>query len=453
MSQLSRDQLFIIGDDFRQGKFKGQYPRETWDDLNKRYNNPFPSGEHWRQFVKRRRFSPKGGQTESAPNSNESRLDLESTCMNTRNYKESVEIGRDGTYKSDKLLKMSEEESKNIEYLLKAHGFDIKDWELTSARNNIWNVYSKLDGVQQLYSSKITVKPRVDNISLQEIQEHLEEFSQRYKSPVHTPSRYSVKGKMLEVNIADLHLGKLAWLGETGENYDIKIAKERFFYILNDIITRTKHYKFEKILFVWTNDFFHYDTITVTTTAGTRQDSDVRWQKLYRLGIEMLIEGIDLLSQYAPVETFYTGSNHDKMTSFYAISELHAWYRNNPNVTISIDPRGRKYVEFGKCLIGFAHGDNEKKRIGSLMPIEAREAWGRTEFHEFHAAHFHKEKILDEENGIIVRYISSPTGTDAWHYDNGYVGAVRKAQSFVWDRRFGLTDILNSTIPLELLKD
>ncbi|MFF3148160.1 hypothetical protein ACFVRU_42225, partial [Streptomyces sp. NPDC057927] len=37
-------------------------------------------------------------------------------------YKETTEILKDGTQKSDKLIKMSTEQSKNVNYLLEAHG-------------------------------------------------------------------------------------------------------------------------------------------------------------------------------------------------------------------------------------------------------------------------------------------------------------------------------------------
>ena len=119
----------------------------------------------------------------------------------SKNYKSTTEINRDGTQTSDKLIIMSEEESKDVEFLLKSHGFAVKSWELISARNNIWNVYSKQDGVQTLYSSKITVKPRLDNISLEEIKEHFIELTNNYQSPVHIPTRYDVDGKMLELKL------------------------------------------------------------------------------------------------------------------------------------------------------------------------------------------------------------------------------------------------------------
>ncbi len=433
---INKDELFKIGIDFR----AGLYPNDTWESLNRKYNCPFPTGEAFRSYVKKRLKKE-----DNLPLSDKQiHRDLNDKDLESK-YKTTLEINKDGTQTSDKLIKMSEEEAKDINFLLNAHGFDPKSWELVSARNNIWNVYSKVHGVQVLYSSKIVVKPRVDSISIEEIKEHFEEFSKNYQSPIHKPSNYSIDGKMLEVNIADTHLGKLCWIGETGESYDYKIARERFLNVINDIITRTKHYSFEKILFIWSQDFFHFDTIDNTTTHGTKQDTDMRWQKLFLKGIEMLIEGIDLLSQLAPVETFYIGANHDKTTSYYAINYLYAWYRNNQNITVDISPRSRKYYEFGKCLIGFAHGDTEKKRIAGLMPTEAREAWGRTLWHEIHLGHLHSEQTR-EENNIIIRNISSITSTDNWHYESGYIGAVKKAQSFVWDREYGLTDILHSVV-------
>jgi len=97
-------------------------------------------------------------------------------------YKSEQSINKDGTYTSDKLISIKEDELKNPISLLKAHGFDIKEWELVSARNNIWNVYSKQDSIQELYSSKIIVKPRTD-ISLEEIEDFYAELITTYSSP------------------------------------------------------------------------------------------------------------------------------------------------------------------------------------------------------------------------------------------------------------------------------
>jgi hypothetical protein len=80
------------------------------------------------------------------------------------------------------------------------------------------------------------------------------------------------------------------------------------------------------------------------------------------------------------------------------------------------------------------------------MPIEARKDWGETLFAEIHAGHFHSEQAVKEENGVIVRYLSSPSGSDNWHYESGYVGAIKKAQSFVWDKNKGMELMINTSV-------
>ena len=430
MNDKDRLKYFDLGLKFRGGAFPG----ETWESLNDKYKKPFVSGEAWRNFVRRELRKQQNDDLQ---------IHKELDNKDLKN-KSSVEINKDGTQTSSRLIEMSEESAKDINFLLKAHGYDIKVWELISARNNIWQVYSKTDKVQTLYSSKIVVKPRID-ISFEEIKEHFEEFSKKYKKPIVKKHELIRSGKMLEIPLVDLHFGKLAWVSEVGESYDYKIAEQRFLQVIFDFIERTRSYKFDKIIFPIGQDFFHYDQIDGSTTKGTRMDSDLRWQKLFLKGIEILIEAIDLLSQQAPVEVFYVSGNHDKMTSYYATNYIYAWYRNDPNVKVNVEPQVRKYIEFGNCLIGYSHGENERKRISGIMQVEAKEAWGRTMFREWHLGHIHSEQTR-EENGIIIRKISSITGTDAWHYENGFIGAIRKAQAFIWDKEFGLEAILNSII-------
>ncbi len=252
-------------------------------------------------------------------------------------------------------------------------------------------------------------------------------------------------GLMLEVPIVDLHLAKLSWEPETGENYDSKIAEKRFMGVIYDVVERAQKYEFEQIVFPIGNDFFNYDDLTGSTTKGTPQDNDSRWQKLFLKGTELLVKAIDLLAQLAPVRVFQIPGNHDTMVSWYAVCYLQAWFKNHSDVKIDTNPRSRKYVEFGKCLIGFTHGDKEKKRIFGNMQVEVPEAWGRTLYREWHTGHLHSEQVK-EEHGVKVRSLSSVTAKDAWHYVSGYVGALAASQSFVWDKEKGLREIWYSTV-------
>ena len=107
--------------------------------------------------------------------------------------------------------------------------------------------------------------------------------------------------------------------------------------------------------------------------------------------------------------------------------------------------RGSGVSYYVNSLLGFSHGDKEKKRISGIMQIEARQAWGRTLYHEFHLGHLHSEQTI-EENGVIIRHLPSITGTDAWHHESGFVGAVRKCTCSLWDKECGLDSTFNIVI-------
>ncbi len=55
--------------------------------------------------------------------------------------------------------------------------------------------------------------------------------------------------------------------------------------------------------------------------------------------------------------------------------------------------------------------------------------------------------MIQEINGVIVRRISSPTAADTYHTERGYLGNVRKAQVFIYDKERGLKQVIN--IPVQ----
>jgi hypothetical protein len=306
--------------------------------------------------------------------------------------------------------------------------------------------FVKLQQKEVEHALKELEQYRKQDYQLQKIHELVS--NHEWNIPRVSPIRRVRSGLMLEVPIVDLHLSKLAWEPETGENYDSKIAERRFMDVISDIVDRAQNYAFEQIVFPVGNDFFNFNDIYGNTTKGTQQDNDSRWQKMYMKGNELLIAAIDALSQIAPVQVFQIPGNHDTQVSWYAVFNLASWYRHNENVRVDTRPNARKYVEFGKCLIGFTHGDKERKRIFGNMQIEAPEAWGRTLFREWHLGHLHSEQVK-EEHGVKVRNLSSVTATDSWHYTSGYVGAIATSQSFVWDKERGLREIWYSPVRVD----
>lgn len=368
----------------------------------------------------------------------------EPDLISKHNTQITTSINKDGSQTSNRLLIMTEEESKDSSFILKAHGFNPCNWKLVSAKNTIRQVVTKDDGVQTLYASYITVRPQ-DEVNIEGVTAFYDDLVKNYKTPAVEKRHKENSGIMLEIPIFDLHFGKLSYSGDVAEPYNHKRARNNFNYIINDVIRSVRGVKIEKIIFPIGSDFFNSDTYHNTTTAGTYQHNDLSPQQMFNYGVELLIDGISKLSEIAPVEAFCVSGNHDFLTSYHAVCTIWAYFHNNKNITVNRDTSPRKYIEFGNCLIGFTHGDKEKNRIGGIMQVEAKEAWGRTKFREWHSGHLHSEHT-EEVNGVIIRNLSSVTGTDTWHHNSGYVGSLKKCQSFLWDKQGGLKNIIITSV-------
>ena len=160
------------------------------------------------------------------------------------------------------------------------------------------------------------------------------------------------------------------------------------------------------------------------------------------VGCDLLVNAISTLSQYAPVESFYIASNHARQAEFYALCYLNAWFKDCNNVIIHTNCKSRYYYKYGINMIGFSHSYYEKKvNLKSLMSVEEPEMWAATKYREFHLGHYHKE-MVEEEGGVILRWLPAMTGTDNYHYDRGYLGAIKRSFTFVWHKDKGLVDIM-----------
>ena len=336
-----------------------------------------------------------------------------------------------------------------LDELLKKAQVDTDIWEVDRYVINSWEVGSKVDEriiVEPLFQIKAWLKRNLETSKIKLLIRELK-TDLKSKAPEYPEIKYGAfnqKEQMLQINIFDLHFGKLAWAKETGDNYDHKIASEQFKYVIKEHLKRTKHYKIQKILFPIGNDFFNSDNLNNTTTRGTQQDEDVRWQKTFLLGRQLMVWGIDTLSKIAPVEVIVIQGNHDWERSFYLGDALECYYHKCNNVIIKNEPTPRKYIIFGSTLLGFTHGNNEKTAdLPLLMAQEKPELWSKTKYREWHLGHLHHKKqmqwqTIGENKGCTVRYMSSISGTDAWHNQKGYKGALKSSESFIWSKKTGL---------------
>jgi hypothetical protein len=341
---------------------------------------------------------------------------------------------------------ITKNQPKTLDEMIELFDIDLSIWFAERSQINSWDVTNKAGITFTNYQVKIFFKRDQVAWSYDKIREDFLDAVKDY-APKHKKIAYKkVKEKnILEINISDLHIGKLAWNEETKDgNYDTKIATKRFVDTLEKTIARASVFDYERIVFPIGNDFFNSDNIFGTTTGGTAQDVDVRWQKSYRMGRELLINAIDYLKQYAPVDVIVVQGNHDEERMFYVGDALDLFYTNCDSVTVDNSASLRKYYKFGKVLLGFTHGAKEKQAdLPLIMANECPKEWAETSFRELHLGHLHHRREIkylstQEYKGVVVRLMRSLTSADAWHASKGFIGSVKGSEAFIWNYDTGL---------------
>lgn len=345
--------------------------------------------------------------TRNAVKNREARL-LEQPEETNVNYKETVEILSDGSHKSDKLLRMSSEQAKNVEYLLKAHGFDMNAWELVTAKNNIWNVYSKSDGVQTLYSSKITVKPKQNGMDLDKLLETIREIR---PISIELEEIVEFENGLLEIPIFDSHFPITRY-----EDYQPTQAK------IMSLISRT----WEEVLFVIGQDMLHNDNFRGQTANGTQIETvnmTIAWEDALKF-FGPLIE--KAFTKAKKVKVMYSKGNHDESMSWAFVQMLKALY---PQIQFDDEIKERKAHTFKNIFIGITHGDKARKNLHNIFPVEFPLEWSKAKTREIHIGHLHTEDAKDIY-GMVIRTLATRNKTDQWHKDNGFVGAHKRFMLF-----------------------
>jgi hypothetical protein len=348
------------------------------------------------------------------------------------------------------------EEVKSLEDLIRICRIDVKIWIVDRWECSSWGSPAKLRNyeggkrkdkavINTLFRVKAYLKRNYDLIKLDSIKAEMISDIKKHK-----PSYTSVKLRkdtdpyLYEIDPFDIHYGKHAWGKETGLDYDIDIAEEDTMKCIDEHIQRALVFNVERFLFPVGNDFFNVDNKANTTANGTPQQEDTRWKKTFRQGRILMVKIIDKLSNIAPVDVLVIPGNHDTERAFYLGDSLECWYHGSKNVIVDNSPKNRKYYSFGKCLIGFAHGKDEKiEDLPTTMAIEEPKLFSNAKFREWHLGDkHHKKRIdtisIDEKRGVTTRILRSISPADSWHFNKGYIGSLRAMEGFLWHKEKGL---------------
>lgn len=266
-------------------------------------------------------------------------------------------------------------------------------------------------------------------------------------SPKYIPiKREKIKDKhLLVVDPCDLHLGKLALAVETGEDYNIEIAKQRCIEGVEGLIQKAQGFPIERILFVIGNDILHFDTTKRTTTGGTPQDTDGQLHQIFTEGVNLYVQLIERLLTVADVDIVYNPSNHDYVSGFMLAQTVAAWFRHSKNVTFDVTIRHRKHYTYGNNLITTSHGDGAKHNDMPFLMAHEHPDWSNKvrQKRYVYLHHLHHKKVTKWNNaqdtdGIHLQILRSPSAPDSWHTQQGYVAAPRAVEGFIHHKEHGM---------------
>ena len=249
--------------------------------------------------------------------------------------------------------------------------------------------------------------------------------------------------------ITDYHLGMLSWDEETGENWDVEIAKDLVIKWFAQAIAQSPNA--DHAVFAQLSDFLHFDGMDAVTPASKHLlDVDTRFAKLVRTAIKVLRTIIDmLLAKHQYVHIIMADANHDPVSQIWLREWFSVLYENEPRITVDKSPNPYNAFEFGKTALFFHHGHKRKvDNVSEVFAGQFREMFGRTKHAYAHTGHLHSINIK-ENNLMIVEQHRTLAPADAYAARGGWLSG-RDAKVITYHRDFG--EVSRLTINSDMLK-
>jgi hypothetical protein len=270
------------------------------------------------------------------------------------------------------------------------------------------------------------------------VAEHVAEYA-RAADPVDAPSMTDAE-RLVVYPIGDPHIGMLAWAGEVGENFDLRIAQRELCECMRQLVARSP--AAEQAIVCNLGDFWHaQDDKQSTPQNGNKLDVDGRFGKVGKVGLAIVRALVDAaLTKHARVTFRSVPGNHDPTSAFWLPLYLQAVYENDPRVTVEDGFAPYQYDVFGRVLLGWAHGDGAKlEHLGEIMATDEPEKWGACPFRYWNVGHVHHWS-QKELRGCVVDTHRTLAGRDAWHNHSGYRSG-RALKAVTYHREYGLDSV------------
>ncbi len=243
------------------------------------------------------------------------------------------------------------------------------------------------------------------------------------------------------LTITDFHLGMYAWEAETGESWDVNIAKQTFLDSIHEMIKASP--KAEVGMLCQLGDFLHWDgMLAITPTSSHVLDADTRYGKLVELAMTVMCEAVAMmLEKFCKVVVVSAEGNHDISGSIWLRKHIKHVFGDEPRVEV-IDNEFPYYAYmWGQTMLCFHHG--HKVKLANLHKLFASEPrframWGQVSPQSgcyMHTGHYQHERVI-EDGGAIAEQHPTLSARDAYAARGGWV-SMRGAKVITYDKTKG----------------
>lgn len=424
---------------------------------------------------------------------------LDAIIEQATDVKEELHGKKDGTAKLE--IQVLGKKITTLEDALKYSDVDLSAFDVKDYKINHWTTPMKIKNSHistrdkkrvsqhkpiQIQNSSVTVnlvpKHPFNPVEFKEnmfdeIKSMLAESNAKYEPPaIILPQN----GMLFATFINDIHLGRQAWAESHGKDFDVKIALKNFRKSFEGLLVNAAHYQVAQNLIMIGHDLFTYDYAHpyTQTTAGTPQNADDRYQKLYRLAIRLIVDCVTTLATIAPTHVMIIPGNHDRQTMFYLgewVKLFFEGYDNMPpgvtvdfDTSVDNDAKYRKYWKWHDNLIGGTHGNRERRSDWhAIVSAEAGalNIWDSTKWRYMYCGHEHHEEeiiikpkakfsgmrqaidlVREDYKGLIIDYLPAPSFKDDWEVLSGWVGTISSAKAALHHPKHGRIATFNHNL-------
>ena len=249
--------------------------------------------------------------------------------------------------------------------------------------------------------------------------------------------------------ITDYHLGMMSWGEETGDDWDLSIAKKVLIDFFKTAIEQSP--KADEAILAQIGDFLHWDGLEAVTPANKHVlDADTRFTKLIRTAIKLIRQVINmLLKKYSKVSLILAEGNHDPASSAWLREVFYAFYEDEKRLVVDTNPDPYYCVTFGDVCLFYHHGHKRKiNNIDTSFVSKFKKEFGNSKYVYAHTGHLHHQHTI-ESNLMILEQHRTLAGKDAYASRGGWLSG-RDSKVITYHKKYG--EVARQTININMLK-